>query len=196
MIGFFFDTVHKLSFGVSKIPQIAVTLHIMEGEIINKVATAGIEQVDLADFIEKAAPVGIDLKGLLWNELVLREKNFRDWLKQHDWNQYAGKHVYIYCSNDAIVPAWAYMLITAHLQNAQSLTFGDIEEVKETLFFENLKNWNVEGLADRIVMVKGCSSIPNPNKAYVVLTERLLPVVKSLMFGEPCSAVPVYKRKK
>lgn len=168
----------------------------MEGEIINKVATAGIEQVDLADFIEKATPVGIDLKHLLWNELVLREKEFRAWLKEHDWNQYVGKHVYIYCSNDAIVPAWAYMLITVHVQNAKSLTFGNIEEVKETLFFENLKNWNIDDLADKIVMVKGCSSIPNPNKAYVVLTERLLPVVKSLMFGEPCSAVPVYKRKK
>lgn len=168
----------------------------MEGEIINKVANAGIVQVDLVDFVEKSALIGIDLKNQLWNELVLREKDFRAWLQTHDWEQYAGKHVYIHCSTDAIVPAWAYMLLTTQLQGVKTLTFGNLEQTKEVLFFENLNTWNTENLTDKIVMVKGCSSIPNPNKAYIVLTQLLMPVVKSLMFGEPCSAVPVYKRKK
>ncbi len=168
----------------------------MEGEIVNKVANAGIEQIDLIDFVNKAPLVGIDLKELLWNELVLREKEFRAWVKEHDWTVYENKHVYIYCSNDAIVPAWAYMLLVTNLQEAESIIYGDENQAKEDLFFDNLNSWEINDLADKRVMVKGCSEIPNPNKAYVVLTKRLVPIVKNLMFGEPCSAVPVYKKKK
>lgn len=168
----------------------------MEGEIINKVANAGIEQIDLAEFTEKIPFVGIDLKALLWNELVLREKEFRAWVKEHDWSTYANQNIYIFCSNDAIVPAWAYMLLVTNLQGAKSITYGNEKQAKEDLFFANLESWDIADLADKRVMVKGCSSIPNPNKAYVVLTNRLIPVVKNLMFGEPCSAVPVYKKKK
>ena len=167
----------------------------MEGEIVNKVANAGIEQIDLGDFVEKSPLMGIDLKDLLWNEMVLREKEFRNWVKEHDWTVYADMNVHIYCSNDAIVPAWAYMLLVTNLQNATTIIYGDEKRAKEDLFFANLENWNINDLTDKRVMVKGCSTIPNPNKAYVVLTERLVPVVKNLMFGEPCSAVPVYKRK-
>ncbi|NOQ70426.1 MAG: DUF2480 family protein [Crocinitomix sp.] len=168
----------------------------MEGEIVNKVANAGIEQIDLIDFVNKGELVGIDLKDLLWNELVLREKEFRAWVKDHDWVIYAEKHVYIYCSNDAIVPAWAYMLLVSNLQNATSIIYGNQSQAQEDLFFANLNNWDISDFVDKRVMVKGCSAIPNPNKAYVVLTNRLVPIVKNLMFGEPCSAVPVYKKKK
>lgn len=167
----------------------------MEGEIVNKVAQSGIEQIDLVDFVDKGNLMGIDLKDRLWNEFVLREKEFRTWVKEHDWEMYKGQNVHIFCSNDAIIPAWAYMLLTTNLKGAKSIIYGDQAQAKEDLFFANLQNWDISDLADKRVMVKGCSTIPNPNKAFVVLTDKLVPVVKSLMFGEPCSAVPVYKRR-
>lgn len=167
----------------------------MEGEIVNKVAKAGIEQIDLGDFVSKEQLLSIDLKDLLWNELVLREKEFRTWVKEHDWSVYENKNVHLFCSNDAIVPSWAYMLLTTQLSEAKDIFYGELETIKEDLFFKNLTNWDISHLTDKRVMVKGCSTIPNPNKAFVVLTKRLIPVVKNLMFGEPCSAVPVYKKK-
>ena len=167
----------------------------MAEEIVNKVAQAQIEQIDLSSFKNTDAILEIDLKEQLWNELVLKEKEFRSWVKEHDWAQYAGKNVCVFCSNEAIIPAWAFMLITAHLKEANNIICADPKSAEDELFFHNLENWNVDHLEDKRVMVKGCSDIPNPNKAYVVLTNRLTPTVKSLMFGEPCSAVPVYKRK-
>ena len=167
----------------------------MAEEIVNKVAQAGIEQIDLGDFMNREEILLIDLKDQLWNELVLKEKEFRQWVADHNWDQYNDKAVAVFCSNEAIIPAWAFMLVTAKLANAKSVVCGSVEEAKEELFFNNLNNWDIAHLEDKRVMVKGCSDIPNPNKAYVVLTDRLLPIVKSLMFGEPCSAVPVYKRK-
>lgn len=168
----------------------------MDGEIVNKVANAQIEQIDLLDFVDKNSLKAIDLKTLLWNELVLREKEFRTWIKEHDWSIYEGQNVHVFCSNDAIVPAWAYMLLVANLQGAKSIVYGDQKQAKEELFFNALNNWDITTLENKMVMVKGCSNIPNPTKAYIVLTQRLVPVVKNLMFGEPCSAVPVYKKKK
>lgn len=167
----------------------------MADEIVNKVAEAGIEQIDLLDFVSKEPLMTIDLKEQLWQEFVLREKEFRDWIKNHDWSVYTDKMVCVYCSSEAIIPAWAFMLVTASLQKAKRIFFGNHSAAKSVLFFENLSSWNVEPLTDKRVMVKGCSEIPDPNRAYVMLTEKLVPVVKSLMFGEPCSAVPVYKKK-
>lgn len=167
----------------------------MAEEIVNKVAGAQIEQIDLIDFTFKGEILAIDLKEQLWNELVLKEKEFRAWVKEHDWSKYANQTVTVYCSNDAIIPAWAFMLITAHLQDASQIICGSPAQAKSDLFFSNLENWDVQHLQDKRAMVKGCSNIPNPNKAYVELTKKLTPVVKSLMFGEPCSAVPVYKKR-
>lgn len=167
----------------------------MAEEIVNKVAQAGIEQIDLKSFLFQGELVEIDLKDQLWNELVLKEKEFREWIKTHDWSSYNQQTICIHCSADAIVPAWAFMLVTASLAEAETVIFASPAEAKAELFFDNLKKWDVQHLKDKRVMVKGCSDIPNPNKAYVVLTEKLLPVVKSLMFGEPCSAVPVYKKR-
>lgn len=167
----------------------------MSEEIINKVAEAGIEQIDLKDFTLKESFLEIDLKNQLWNELVLREKDFRDWIKNHDWSQYTNKVVAVYCSADAIVPAWAYMLVTSELRLAKVVYCCSPNEVKASYFFDQLNQWDINHLADKRTMVKGCSDIPDPEKAYVALTKKLIPIVKSLMFGEPCSAVPVYKRK-
>jgi hypothetical protein len=167
----------------------------MSDQIINKVAEAGIEQIDLKDFVLKEPVLEIDLKNQLWNELVLKEKEFRDWIKNHNWNEYQNRVVSVFCSADAIVPSWSFMLVTAELKNAKAVYFALPKQVDEEYFFDQLRNWNVNHLADKRVMVKGCSDIPNPEKAYVMLTQKLVPVVKSLMFGEPCSAVPVYKKK-
>jgi hypothetical protein len=168
----------------------------MEAEIVNKVANANIEQIDLLDFVDKTPVQVIDLKDVLWNEFVLKEKDFRLWVKEHDWSKYANQNVQVYCSNDAIIPAWAYMLIVTQLGGAKQIIYGDAAQTKSDLFFANLENWDVSAYTDKIVMVKGCSLIPNPNKAYMVLTKKLMPVAKTVMFGEPCSAVPVYKKAK
>ncbi|MBK7127762.1 MAG: DUF2480 family protein [Crocinitomicaceae bacterium] len=167
----------------------------MGEDIINKVAEAGIEQIDLKMFMpDKKQIILLDIKDQLWNNLVIKEKEFRAWIKNHNWMQYEGKTVAVFCSADAIIPAWVYMLITSELKNS-TVIYGDLEAATESLFFNSLSSYDSSKLQDKIVMVKGCSDIPCPEKAYVVLTKKLLPFVKSLMFGEPCSAVPVYKRK-
>ena len=167
----------------------------MAEEIVNKIALAQIEQIDLKDFLFQDQIQTIDLKDQLWNELVLKEKDFRTWVKDHNWDAYDNQTVCVFCSADAIIPAWAFMLVTAELKGASKVICGSVQEAKKQLFFEALTKWDVAHLADKRVMVKGCSDIPEPNQAYVEFTAKLLPVVKSLMFGEPCSAVPVYKKK-
>ncbi|OIQ34032.1 MAG: hypothetical protein BM555_04520 [Crocinitomix sp. MedPE-SWsnd] len=167
----------------------------MSDEIVNKVAKAQIEQIDLKDFLFKGEIKEIDLKDQLWNELVLKESDFRAWVKEHDWDSYSDQVVCVFCSADAIVPAWAFMLVTAELKDPKKVVFGSKKDADKQLFFEAIANWDVSDLTDKRVMVKGCSDIPEPNQAYVEFTAKLLPVVKSLMFGEPCSAVPVYKKR-
>lgn len=167
----------------------------MGNEIINKIADAGIEQLDLKIFMpDKKQIMPIDIKDQLWNNLVIKEKEFRTWIKTHDWQQYEERTVAVFCSADAIIPAWVYMLIATELKKSKVI-YGDMKAAIETLFFNSLENWNCGMLQDKIVMVKGCSDIPCPEKAYLMITKKLVPIVKSLMFGEPCSAVPVYKRR-
>jgi len=169
----------------------------MELPIENKVEKANIQQIDLKDFVSNDSIDVFDLKGGLWQEMVVKENEFRDFLKQTDWSVFQNRKVGVFCSIDAIIPAWAYMLVTTHLNSVNAdVFFGDRKAVEEALFFENLKQLPVDRYANQRVMVKGCSDVPNPTKAYVVLTNILVPIVKSLMFGEPCSAVPVYKQAK
>jgi len=168
----------------------------MSEEIENKIAKANIIQIDLKDFKYKGDLFFFDLKQTLWQEMVLKEDLFRDFIKNFDWNQYTDKKVGVYCSADAIIPSWVYMLIRTELYKVYAKAyFGNKNEVEEILFFENLNQIKINDFLEQRVMVKGCSEIPNPEKAYFVLTELLIPHVKSLMFGEPCSAVPVYKKK-
>jgi len=168
----------------------------MSDEIVNKVAKANILQIDLGDFVSKDTILEFDLKQALWQEMVVKEDFFRDFVKSFDWSVYQSEQVALFCSQDAIVPAWAFMVITTELKNVDAkIHFGSLTEVKGRLFFENLLALNVSEFENQRVMVKGCSTIPNPNRAYVELTNLLVPAVKSLMFGEPCSAVPVFKRK-
>ncbi len=178
-------------------PLLFCSLHQMQEElIINKVANSGLITFDLEDLYHRGERVVYDLKDNLFMGMILKEKDFREFLKNHDWTQYAGKNIAITCSEDAIVPTWAYMLLTLKLQPVANLVvFGTLEELENKLFFDALNKVDVETVRGARVVVKGCSKVPVPTAAYVEITRLLQPVVQSLMFGEPCSTVPLYKRK-
>lgn len=165
--------------------------------IINRVANSGLITIDLEDFYHPGERVVYDLKQNLFQELLLREKDFREFLKTHDWTQYAGKNVAVTCTADAIVPSWAYMLLAVHLTpHAHMVVFGTLDDLEDALFRDALAAINPEDYRDAKVVVKGCSKYPVPLSAYVEISRKLQPVVASLMYGEPCSTVPIYKRKK
>lgn len=168
----------------------------METEtIINKVVNSGLVTLDLEEHFHPGERVVYDLKDNLFQGLILREKDFREFLKGHDWSMYEGKNVAIVCSEDAIVPTWAYMLLAIKLEPyANSFVFGDLKALEDKLFFDAVATIEVEDYRDARVVIKGCSKHPVPTSAYVEITRKLKPVVQSLMFGEPCSTVPLYKR--
>lgn len=170
---------------------------IMEEElIINKVAKSGLVTLDLEDYYHPGERLVYDLKDNLFMGLILKEKDFREFLKTHDWSQYAGKNVAVVCSEDAIVPTWAYMLLTLHLQpHAHTVVFGDLAALNDKLYYEAIARINPEDYRGARVVIKGCSKYPVPTAAYVEISRLLQPVVQSLMFGEPCSTVPLYKKK-
>ncbi len=165
-------------------------------EIINKVASSSLLQIDLETLYPEGERVIYDLKNNLYEGLMLREKDFRAFLKEHDWKSYEHKHVAIICSADAIVPTWAYMLLTTQLEPyAKTIVFGDLEALETELFRQMLSKMDLESYKDAKVVVKGCSKKEVPIAVYVELSRLLRPVVASMMFGEPCSTVPLYKRK-
>ncbi len=165
-------------------------------EIINKVSQSGLVTIDLEDFYVPGERVLFDLKGWLFEELILKEKDFRAYIKDHDWAQYKDKFVAIYCSADAIVPTWAFMLVASHAKEfAKKVVFGDLKTLEEVIYDGRLSLINPDNYKDQKIVIKGCSNIEVPVSAYIKLTDVLRPVVKSIMYGEPCSTVPVYKRK-
>ena len=167
-----------------------------EEEIINRVANSVLQVFDLEDYYPEGERVGLDISGWLWEGFVLREKEFRDTLKNHNWEQYNGKFISLYCSTDAIVPAWAYMLITTYLQPfAKNIIQGRDEDINIQLYQEILNNLDYSEYEGKPVIIKGCSRKPVPQEAYVMATQKLMLVAKSLMFGEACSSVPLYKKK-
>ncbi len=167
----------------------------MEDVIVNRVAQSGIITFNLEDYFHEGNRMGIDVKDTLFMGMILKEKDFRDWLRNHDWEQYRDSNVYVYCSADAIIPTWAYMLIAAKLQGiANHFVFGNVEALELSLFQEALKKVNPADFEDKRVVIKGCGDKNILPSAYVEITRILQPVVKSLMFGEPCSTVPVYKK--
>jgi len=164
--------------------------------IQNKVAESGLVVLDLADFLPKEAVVGLDIKAFLFHGMVLREKEFREMLRAYDWSAFSGKFVAVYCSTDAIVPRWAYMLIATYLQPLSlGISAGTPESFTESLTLQAIQNFEVEHLRDARVIVKGCGDNTLSDAMYMQMSLRLLSVVKSLMYGEPCSTVPVYKKK-
>ncbi|WP_439558289.1 DUF2480 family protein [Dyadobacter sp.] len=166
-------------------------------EIVNRVATSGIVSLDLEELYQPGERILYDIKDNLWQGMILREKDFREFLKAHDWSQYAGKHVAVICSEDAIVPTWAYMLLAVHLEpHAQTVVFGDLAALEDTLFNNAIQKLDIGSFTGKRVVVKGCSKVEVPVSAYMEISRLLKPVVQSLMFGEPCSTVPLYKKSK
>lgn len=164
-------------------------------EIRNKVKESGLVQLDLAAYKPKQPLVGIDLSEQLWQGLVLKEKDFREWIKTHNWQQYTDKAVYIYCSTDAIIPTWAFMLVSSALQkeNVYSQVGSEIELAK-ALIQEEICSIPIDEIQDQRVIVKGCADIQDPAFAMSYLVRFLQPYVKSIMYGEPCSTVPIFKK--
>ncbi len=166
----------------------------MDNEIINKVTNSGLITIDLEEFYPKGERVLFDLKPLLFQELILKEKDFREYIKQHDWTQYQTKLVAITCTADAIVPTWAYMLISIALEPfAKKIIFGNLQTLETILFNDALLNINYSDYTDKRIVIKGCGNLPVTTHAYVQLVNGLRPFAKSIMYGEPCSTVPLYK---
>ncbi len=171
--------------------------NLAEREIVNRVANSGLITLDLEDYYHPGERVLLDIKPMLYRELILKEKEFRQLLKEHDWSVYQGKNVAVTCTSDAIVPTWAYMLIALQLEpHANMIVYGGLDELENRLFQEALLKISAEDFRDAKVVVKGCSKHPVPTYAYVEIMHKLLPVVSSIMYGEPCSTVPIYKKPK
>jgi hypothetical protein len=165
-------------------------------EIINRVAKSDLVEINLENYYPQGEKVVIDIKENLEQGLILREKSFREFVKNEDWKKYKDKFVAITCSADAVIPTWAYMLLTASLQPfAKKIVFGDLKTLETFLFVDSLSKINPEDFRDKKIVIKGCGNIPVPQSAYIELTRILAPVAKSIMYGEPCSTVPVMKRK-
>jgi Protein of unknown function (DUF2480) len=165
-----------------------------EFEIRNKVAESGLINFDLTDLVPKGIRKGIDLKDFLFMEMILKEKDFREKVENINVEEYRDAYVYIYNSADAIVPLWAYFLITAKLTDVtKKIVYGDREDLEVILMHNAIKSHDFDGMRGKRVLVKGCSDKEIPENAYIELVEQLKPVVKSLMFGEACSNVPILK---
>ena len=166
----------------------------MENEIINKVANSGLITIDLEEYYPKGERVLFDLKPLLFQELILKEKDFREFIKNHDWALYQNKLVAITCTADAIVPTWAFMLISIALEPyAKKIVFGNLQTLETVLFNDALQTINYSDYTDKRIVIKGCGNLPVTTHAYVELVNGLRPFAKSIMYGEPCSTVPLYK---
>ena len=168
----------------------------MSEPFINKVAESGLISLDLAQYIPNNEIVVFDIKPYLFMELILKEKDFRASLSTIDWNQFENKIVGIFCSTHAILPMWANMLIVANLSPfAKSIYFGDENKTRELVLLEEIQKIDASTYADQRVVIKGCGDTPIGESAFIAITQKLQPVVKSIMYGEPCSTVPVYKKK-
>ena len=168
----------------------------MSQEIINKVALSPLVTLDLEAYYPKSEILVFDLKPHLFMELILKEKDFRASLQNTDWTIYEGKLVAVTCTADAVIPVWAYMLVATYLQPvAKDIIFGDEQEAIRQIFIKNLQSVDPEEFTDKRIVVKGCGDQPIGDYAYMEITKILRPVAKSIMYGEPCSTVPVFKKK-
>lgn len=168
-----------------------------ETEIVNRVANSKLVTFDLEEIYPKGERVVLDISQWLHEGFVLREKEFRNHLKNWDWQKYSGKFVALTCSSEAIIPAWAFMLVATYLQAfAKKTVIGDLETLETTIFSDLLSQIDFSEYEDKPIIIKGCSRLPVPKNAYLRLIEKLQPVAKSLFFGEACSSVPLFKKKK
>jgi hypothetical protein len=168
----------------------------MEETFTNKVSESGIISLNLEEYYPKDDIALFDMKDYLFMGLILKEKDFRENLKMLDLSIYTDKVVAVTCSADAVIPMWAYMLVSSNLQPvARDVVFGTVEEVKKTLLLKNIAQLPVDDYEGKRVVIKGCGEIPVGEAAYLQATQLLRPVAKSIMYGEPCSTVPIYKKK-
>lgn len=164
-------------------------------EIINRVAKSSLITIDLEDFYPNEKRINIDLSDWLFKGLILKEKEYRANLKSHDWTQYKDALVSLNCSTDAILPAWTYLLINSYLQaHAKMIVIGTQKDLDEHFYSKLISELDISEYKDQRIILKGCSRKPVPENAYILLANKLLPHVKSLMFGEACSTVPLYKK--
>lgn len=169
----------------------------MAGEIINRVANSKLKTLDLEDFYPQGERVLLDISPWLYEGIILKEKDFRAFVNQHQWDQYKDKYVAVHCTTDAIVPSWSYLLISTVLAPyARLIVVGDLRLLEQIIFQQVVADIPIEPYTGIPVIIKGCSNKSIPDTAYTLLCQRLLPVVSSLMFGEACSNVPLFKKKK
>lgn len=168
----------------------------MSEPFINKVAESGLITLDMEKWYPRDETAVFDMKDYLFMGMILKEKDFREALKKIDWESYRGKNVAVTCSADAVIPVWAYMLVATYLQPfAKEMVMGDEKELHKTIFLKNLSAIDIKEYTDKKVVIKGCGETPIADYVYMEITKLLRPVVKSIMYGEPCSTVPVFKKK-
>lgn len=167
----------------------------MSKEIINKVANSKLITIDLEDYSPQGKRIVFDIKEWLFEEIILKEKDFRTSVKEHDWSQYQDGFVALTCSSDAIIPSWAYLLITTNISSfAKKVVVGNLTNLEVSIFQDIISNLEIEEYKDKPIIIKGCSEKEIPETIYVQLVSKLIPVAKSIMYGEACSTVPLYKK--
>ncbi len=168
----------------------------MAEEIINRVAQSKLVTIDLEDYYPAGERVLFDISDWLMEGLILREKDFRKYVAEYDWSQHQGQYVSLTCATDAIIPAWAYMLISVHLTPfVEKVIIGTFEQLETAIYQDIINNLDVAAYKDKPVIIKGCANKPIPDNAYTMMTAKLHNVAKSVMYGEACSSVPLYKKR-
>jgi len=166
----------------------------MSDEIVNRVANSQLKTIDLEDYYPQGTRTRIDIKNWLFQELILKETDFREHLKNHDWSIYKNHYVALTCTSDAIIPSWAFMLITTYVSPfAKKVIVGNLATLETCIFQDIIAELNIENYINKPIIIKGCSDKPIPETAYIQLIEKLQPIAKSIMFGEACSTVPLFK---
>lgn len=166
-------------------------------EIINRVSKSPLITIDLEDWYVEGIRTVFDISNWLYEGLLLREKEFRSHVANHDWSAYKNHYVALTCATDAIIPGWAYMLITTAVSPfAKKVIVGDLEKLETLLYESHIEKLSLKEYQDRPIIIKGCSNKPVPENAYITLLQKLQPVAKSIMYGEACSSVPLYKKAK
>ncbi|MEQ9231068.1 MAG: DUF2480 family protein [Cyclobacteriaceae bacterium] len=165
-----------------------------EEAIINRVASSSLKSIDLEDYLDNRPIAAFDLKDVLFQGMILKEKDFRDFVKNNDWSVFDNHNVHIFCSADAVIPTWAYMMLVTKLQKANLVVQGTEDDLEKALIVQAVQKLRAENWQDAKVVIKGCGSIRNTEFAYTEIAKALVPVVSSLLYGEPCSTVPVFKK--
>jgi len=169
----------------------------MTDEIVNRIAKSKLVTIDLEELFPKGERLVFDISKWLYEGLILKEKDFRDSIKQQTWQNYKDNYIAISCSTDAIIPSWAYLLVSSNLTPyAKTVVVGDLNLLETVIFTKIIDNLDISFYKNKSVIIKGCANKPIPNTAYTALVQKLQPVVKSIMYGEACSTVPIYKNKK